>query len=597
MNSLAETVVPADAAAGRWTDAALAAALFCVDPPGTGGVSLRALPGPVRDQWLALLRECLPVTASLRRVPLQVADGRLLGGLDLAATLQAGRPVAERGLLVEADGGVVLLAMAERLSNAAAARLTAVLDTGAVTLERDGLAASTPTRFGVVALDESMDDDEAPPPALRDRLAFAVDLAGITVEHALALAPDPDGVAAARRLLPGVVVGDATTAALCEVALALGVGSLRASLLAVRVARAAAAFAGRTLTNEADARVAGRLVLAPRATRLPPAGPDEDEGAEPDPPEAADAQGEETERDDDALPNADRPLEDRVLDATRSAIPPGLLAALQSGDAGRTRSTGAGRAGAMQAAKLRGRPAGTRRGEPRAGARLHVVDTLRAAAPWQRLRRRDGTGPWRIEVRRDDFHVARYKRRSPTTTIFVVDASGSSALNRLAEAKGAVELLLADCYVRRDQVALLAFRGRSAELLLPPTRSLVRATRSLARLPGGGGTPLALAIDGATALAEVVRRRGETPVVVLLTDGRANIARDGSPGRPRAEDDALAAAGTLRAAGFTCLLVDTSPQPHPQAKALAAAMGARYLPLPYADASAISTSIRAATTG
>ncbi len=141
-------------------------------------------------------------------------------------------------------------------------------------------------------------------------------------------------------------------------------------------------------------------------------------------------------------------------------------------------------------------------------------------------------------MRREDFRVSRFKQRSETTTVFVVDASGSSALHRLAEAKGAVELLLADCYVRRDSVALIAFRGRRAELLLPPTRSLVRAKRSLAGLPGGGGTPLAAGIDAALALADAMRRRGATPVVVPLTDGRANIARDGA-GRARAGADAL----------------------------------------------------------
>ena len=124
----------------------------------------------------------------------------------------------------------------------------------------------------------------------------------------------------------------------------------------------------------------------------------------------------------------------------------------------------------------------------------------------------------------------------------MVDASGSAALNRLGEAKGAVELLLAECYARRDQVALLAFRGRAAELLLPPTSSLVRAKRSLSALPGGGGTPLAAGLDAALAAAAAERRRGRTPTVVLLTDGRANVARDGAGDRARAEADALAAA-------------------------------------------------------
>ena len=147
----------------------------------------------------------------------------------------------------------------------------------------------------------------------------------------------------------------------------------------------------------------------------------------------------------------------------------------------------------------------------------NIVETLRAAAPWQRLRRRE-RGPRHGNrsaadrgARRRFSHHAPASSGRETTTIFVVDASGSAALHRLAEAKGAVELLLADCYVRRDQVALIAFRGRGAELLLPPTRSLARAKRSLAELPGGGGTPLAAAIDAAAALADAARRKGQTP--------------------------------------------------------------------------------------
>ena len=201
----------------------------------------------------------------------------------------------------------------------------------------------------------------------------------------------------------------------------------------------------------------------------------------------------------------------------------------------------------------------------------------------------------RIFVRREDFHITRFKQVGQTTTVFVVDASGSSALNRLAEAKGAVELLLADCYVRRDRVSVLAFRGKTAELLLPPTRSLARAKRSLAGLPGGGGTPLANAIDAARELADQITRRGETPIIVLLTDGRGNIARDGAPGRARAGEDALAAARQMRVDGVTCLLMDTSPQPQPAAQLLAQEMGAAYVPLPYAGAQMLSQVVRAAT--
>ena len=276
-------------------------------------------------------------------------------------------------------------------------------------------------------------------------------------------------------------------------------------------------------------------------------------------------------------------MEDILLAAARAAIPAGLLAQLQSGAVRSPARSPAGVSGAAQAGR-RGRPAGIRPGDPRGPDRLNLIETLRAAAPWQRLR---GGGP-RLHIRRDDFRVTRTVQRAETTTIFVVDASGSSAFNRLAEAKGAVELLLADCYVRRDRVAVVAFRGKAAELLLPPTRSLVRAKRSLAGLPGGGGTPLAAGIDAGFLLADAVRRRGGTPNLVLMTDGRGNVAQDGRGGRAQAQADALQAARQVRLARVAALLVDTSPRPGPDGQRLAAAMAARYVPLPYANAAMLS---------
>ena len=593
---MSAAAVTAVAPVSDWDEAAAAAALFAVDPVGTGGVVVRSLPGPVRDRWLARVRALLPPDSPMRRIPLHVADSRLLGGLDLTATLRAGRPVAERGILAEADGGVVVLAMAERLSSSTAARLTAALDATEVVLARDGIELRHPSRFGVVVLDEGITDDERAPPALLDRLAFHVDLSAIRgVDIDAAEDPGPETIAAARARLPDVGASDAVLEALCATAAALGIASLRPPLLALRVARAAAALAGRNTVSEEDAVRAGRLVLAPRATALPALEQPEPEPQPDDgtPPEAPADQ----ENDDDAV-DLDRPLEDILLEAAQAAIPAGLLEQIKLAGARLSRARSSGKAGALQHSGLRGRPAGVRRGEPRAGIRLNVVETLRAAAPWQRLRRRDAaTTPraaTRIEVRPEDFHVTRYHQRAGTTTIFVVDASGSAALHRLAEAKGAVELLLADCYVRRDRVAVLAFRGRGAEILLPPTRSLVRAKRSLASLPGGGGTPLAAGIEAAVAMADVLQRRGETPTVVLLTDGRANIARDGTPGRARAEEEALAAARRARVARITTLLVDTSPRPQPVAARLATAMGALYIPLPHADAVTLSRAVRTA---
>lgn len=582
----------------RWDDACLAAALFAVDPAGSGGISVRALPGPVREIWMELLRELLPPELPFRRIPLHVADGRLLGGLDLAATLHAGRPVAERGLLAEADGGVVQLAMAERVGRSTAAYLSVALDNSEIQVERDGITARTSARIGVVALDEGANDEEQVPHTLLDRFAFLLDLGDIRFREALPSDIDASQIRTARQRLAEVEIDDEAVEALCGTALALGVDSLRASLAAFRAARASAALAGRDRVETADVSAAARLVLAPRATRIPmPEQPDEEQQAEEPPPPPDDDQDEHKDEDQTPQQELDKPLEEQVQEAAQAAIPPNLLAMLQMG-AMRQRSTSSGKSGAIQSGSLRGRPAGTRRGEPGAGARLNVIDTLRVAAPWQRLRRQEraeqgGESEVLVEVRRDDFRITRYRQRSETTTIFVVDASGSAALHRLAEAKGAVELLLADCYVRRDRVAMIAFRGPGAEILLPPTRSLVRAKRGLASLPGGGGTPLASGIDAALALADGVTRRGGTAVVILLTDGRANVNRDGIGGRAQAAEDALASARAFRVAELKALVVDMSPRPRPDAENLAREMGAVYLPLPHADARALSGAVQA----
>ncbi|MBK5964089.1 magnesium chelatase ATPase subunit D [Thiocystis minor] len=575
-----------------WDDAVLAAVLMSIDPVGTGGVSLRALAGPVRDQWLAVMRDLQPEGTPQRRIPLHVSDGRLLGGLDLAATLSAGRPVAELGLLVEAHGGVVELAMAERIAAGTAARLTMAFDAGEVVLERDGLAMRTPSRFAVVALDEGVGEDEGLLNALLDRLAFHLELTYIRVHEAVACPYDAEDILEARARLSSVTITEKQIEALCGLALALGIPSLRASIFACRAACASAALEERTEVADADLAVAGRLVLAPRATQLPPMEPPPD--AEPPPPEPDEPDQEQNQSNEQQEPQE---LEDQILEATKAAIPAGLLAQLQMGKLRRSRARQTGKAGAVQNAQTRGRPAGVLRGEPRAGLRLNVVETLRAAAPWQRLRREErarfGQESTRIEVRQDDFRITRFKHKSETTTIFVVDASGSSALHRLAEAKGAVELLLADCYVRRDKVALVAFRGQAAEVLLPPTRSLVRAKRSLAGLPGGGGTPLASGIDLGMILADSVKRRGGTPVLILMTDGRANVARDGTGGRTRAGEESLAAARVVRSLEITALVIDTSPRPQQQGRDLAKEMGAVYLPLPHADANSLTQAVRA----
>jgi magnesium chelatase subunit D len=563
-----------------WADAVWAATLLAVDSHALGGIALRASAGPVRDHWTGLLRALLDERQAWRRMPAHIGDERLLGGLDLTATLQAGRPVAQRGLLAECDGGLLLLPMAERLGAATAARLAQVLDSGEIGAEREGIAQRWPCRIGIVAFDEGRDDDPALPGALADRLAFHCDLSALGWGHVGDATHGAADIQAARARLPHVALAEPIAQALCATALRMGVASLRASLMALRAARASAALHGRNEVSEDDARLAARLVLAPRATIAPPppeATPDEPQPPAP-PPEQEPGNGGETQA-----------LEDRLIEATQAALPAGLLAALLNGEVARS----AGRVGALSRSPRGGRPVGSRAGTPRGGARLNLIDTLRAAAPWQRLRAAEAPGrPQRVQVRASDLRIAQRQQRAATATLFVIDASGSSALHRLAEAKGAVNLLLAECYVRRDQVGVIAFRGRKAELLLPPTRSLVRAKRSLADLPGGGGTPLASGLQAAALMASQVRRAGAVPVLVLLTDGRANIALDGEPGRARAEADALQVARLLRGERFSALVVDTSPQPSAAALALAQAMAASYRALPHAGAAELSAAVR-----
>jgi magnesium chelatase subunit D len=521
-----------------WSLAVQAAALLAINPQGLAGARVHAGAGPVRDAWLSLLQSFMGDTA-WKRMPVTITDERLLGGLDLSATLSAGRPVLQQGVLADVNGGTLVLAMAERLPTATSAKLGHVIDSGEIHIARDGIDQRRDTRFVVIALDEGVSEEEVVLPALRDRLAFDLDLRSVSwkeVRDYPANVISPAEIVSARARLASVTVADELIEAVCGTAMVLGVDSARASLMTMAAARASAALHGDLDVGGDDVRVAAELVLAPRATRLPPSPQDSAEDHEPEPlpdspPESPEENQPPSESDPDTATVQDpQALEDQLLEATKASIPAGLLSQLLAG--GVRRRASSGKSGAAVKGGLRGRPSGSRRAVPAHGSRLHLMDTLRAAAPWQKIRKATSKNQLaKIQVRAEDFHVARIKQKTATITLFVVDASGSSALNRLSEAKGAVELLLADCYVRRDQVALIAFRGKHAELLLPPTRSLVRAKRTLSGLPGGGGTPLATAIDTAASVAESLQRRGMSPVIVLLTDGRANVSRNGSGGR------------------------------------------------------------------
>ncbi len=564
-------------------DADLVRLLLAINPDGLGGVCLRGLSGPERDAWVWGLARALPEGTPWIKVPINVGQDRLLGGLDFAATMAAGKPVFARGLLEAADGGVLSLAMAERVDAATAAIVAQALDQRVVRVERDGIADTRRARFGVVAFDEGLEDDERLPDVLAERVAFRLDSAALA--EAGDVTASRAAVGSARSRLPEVVAPAEIIEALVATALSFGIDSVRAELLALETARTIAAWRDLSEIDEAAAADAARLVYAWRATRMPAEATDEEQrNDEDEPPD---------EQEDEARANTEDALpEDLIVDAVRAALPDGLLEALAA-DSGPRRAASGGRSESRTRSRRRGRPIGVKASTDLAGSRLNLLATLKAAAPWQTLRRRETVdSSRRLALRKEDLHVTRFEDNVETATIFLVDASGSQAAQRLAEVKGAIEMLLADCYVRRDHVALIAFRRDEAETLLPPTRALARVKRSLAALPGGGATPLATGLDRARELATSVSRHGRVPVIVLLTDGRANVARDGSTGSEAAGDDALKAARLLRAEGFRTLLVDTSRRPRPRARELADAMGANYVPLPFADAAKISATVR-----
>ncbi|UUL83046.1 magnesium chelatase subunit D [Sphingomonas qomolangmaensis] len=548
-----------------FADAMLAVRLLRIDP-GLGGIVLRG-DGAAQDAVVAALCE----GAVVRRVPRNVDLDRLVGGLDLGATLAAGRPIAQRGLLAEANGGMLVMPGAERADDMVVSQLCAAIDSGMVVVERDGVALRDAARFAVVALDDGIEDERIAT-GLAERLAFRFDLSGIA-PHAFRI-PDvpPHGE---------VAVDDEQLHAIAATAAALGVESARGALLTLRAAKAIAALGGWDAVSDLDIATAARLVLGPRATRMPAPESEAPPDSEPPPP-PEDNPG-------DQGDGEVRRLDDMVLEAALASLPRDVLAAIAAGQ-GRGPISRARGKGAKRKSPTRGRAIGVRAGLPRGGLRLSLIDTLRAAAPWQRLRGRDDS---RIRVRRDDLRIRRFETRAEATTIFAVDASGSSAVARLAEAKGAVELLLAEAYVKRAQVALVAFRGEGAEILLPPTRSLARAKRALAELPGGGGTPIAAGLAAAHDLAIAAAAKGRTPFVVVLSDGRANIALDGGTDRAAAAGDAEAAAKAIGESGIAGAFVDISPRPRAEGERLAAAMGARYLALPRADAGTMHAAVRA----
>ena len=543
-----------------WERAQLAITLLAIDPHRLGGLVIRARAGPAQAAMLAAVQ-----SLDLAKVKLQhhMTVEVLNGDIDLTASL-AGRQLVTRKSIFDCAPSLFILPMAERSAPQFSARICQALEEG--------------RGHALLALDEGVEVGDGLPDALTDRLAFHVTLDDLALQDLspMTLPRSLEDIRAAVRgvTLPAEVMEEAVI-----LAASLGISSLRAPLLLGYAAQAHAALHARYEVTEEDLKLAVMLVYPHRATRLP---------QDPEP-EAPSEQTNPAEAPQD--PNQAITPNDLMIEAVKAVLPPGVLAQLQT--VVKQPASGSG-SGARRKGNHRGRPLPARLGPKNSGARVDLVASLRAAIPWQTLRKAanpEAVGPI---FKASDLRHKRYEIGSDRLLIFTVDASGSAAVARLAEAKGAVELLLGEAYARRDHVALYAFRGTGSEALLPPTRSLVQTKKRLAALPGGGATPLAAGLAAAFQLALQERRNGLTPTLILLTDGRANVALDGSNDRAQAAADALMLAQKIAEAQIPALVIDTTIRPEKTLQTLAGKMRAHYIALPRSDSKSVSGAVSSA---
>ena len=582
----------------RWLDACLIAKMIAVDPAGLGGVWVKSQAGPVRDVWLKGLQQLIHNQVDLIKVPSNADEGALIGELDLLKTLALQKKVYTQGILDQVQSGILLLPMAERIKSHTAALLTQAYD--------------LKSQFGMIALDESLvDEDQQLLPRLVERLAFQINLESLSYRDCNFPLEKIDLLEIRTRLQQIEFPMEALDAVMTA-AQSLGIDSLRVGLFVARASRVLAALRGSDMLEQADIQTATRLIFAHRITRLPESKeppPEEDsteESAQEEPPPPSQEQNQPPPEDPSSdledknqedpssapAPLRQEDLEEMIIEASKAHLSQNLLDSFeQQQKIIKTNGNSQGKVGQLQKGLSSGQALPSRKGRPSYKHKIDILKTIQAASPWQKIRRleapNDFTSPHRIIVKADDIYLKQFVQRTTTVTVFVVDASGSSAMERLSEAKGAVELLLAQCYIRRDQVALMTFRGKQVELILPPTRSLVRAKRLLAGMPGGGGTPLASAIRDSAAFGKKLKSKGQTPLIILLTDGRANVSIDGIGGRENAYNDALSLAKQARLEQLQILFIDTSLKPQETNQQIANDLGAQYLPLPQGKSASV----------